>query len=308
MQKLGEMLQSLPRQVLYLTLFVVATVPLFFKIPLPNNPDPSSIDYYVHLMQIPADSRVLICSDWTNGTRGESMGEFDATVRILMRRGIKFAVYSIGDPQAPQVARDEIAKLSLEDGGGTTPVFKPYLDYVVMGYFPNGEGQTAAVNTNVLKAFASKTDASPQGQRPVVQSPVFQGIKTLADFPYLVLITPSSTNTIVIERITKTPLMFAVTGVMVPENQVYYASGQLKGLLGGIKGVFDMETLMEYGVNNPGPHMVSDSRYGPIPGFPGKQNSGKGTAYYPALHLCLGILILAVLVGNVGMWLARKRS
>lgn len=305
MEKFGQTLQSLPRQVLYLILFICASVPLFFKIPVPNQPEPSSIDYYAHLMQLPQAAKVLICSDWTNGTRGESMGEFDATVKILMRRGIKFAVYSIGDPQAPQVARDEIAKISLEEGGGK-PLYKPYLDYVVMGYFPNAEGQTAAINTDVIKAFSSKTDTSPTGPKPVEQSPVWQGIKSLSNFSYLLLITPSNTDRIVVERITKTPLMYAVTGVMVPEEQVYYAAGQLKGLVGGIKGVFDMETLMETGINEPGPHEVTDSRYGQIPGFPGKENAGKGTAYYPALHLCLTLLILAVIVGNVGMLMTRK--
>jgi hypothetical protein len=302
---IGRALQSLPKPVLYVILFVVASLPLFFKIPVPNSPDQASIDFYAHLMELPEGSKVLICSDWTNSTRGESMGEMDALLRILMRKKIKFAVYSIGDGQAPRVARDTIARISREEGGGQ-PLYKPYEDYVVIGYFPNGEGETAAVNTSVLAAFAGKTDISPTGQREVVQSPVFEGVKTLADFKYLVNVTASSTNTVILERIKKTDLMFAVTGVMVPENTVYYSSGQLKGLVGGIKGVYDLETLMEYGVNNPGPHMITSAGYGPIPGFPGKPNVGTGTAYYPALHVCLSVLILAVLTGNIGMLLARK--
>ena len=301
----GNKLQSLPKPALYLILFLVASLPLIKPIPLPNSPDPASIDFYAHLMELPEGSKILICSDWTNSTRGESMGEMDALLRVLMRRKIKFAVYSIGDGQAPRVARETIARISREEGGGQ-PLYKPYEDYVVIGFFPNGEGQTAAVNTNVRAAFAGKTDISPTGQREVVQSPVFEGINSLADFKYLINVTASSTNTVILERIKKTNLMFAVSGVMVPENTVYYASGQLKGLLGGIKGVYDMETLMEYGVNNPGPHMVTSAAYGQIPGFPGKANTGKGTAYYPALHVCLSVLILAVITGNVGMFLSRK--
>ena len=303
--RLGLVLQSLPKPALYLLLFLVASIPLFFKIPVPNSPDQASIDFYAKLMELPEGSKVLICSDWTNSTRGESMGEMDAIVRILMRRKIKFAVYSIGDGQAPRVARDVISRISREEGGGQ-PFYRPFEDYVVIGYFPNGEGQTAAINTNILQAFASKTDISPTGQREVVQSPVFAGIKSLADFKYLINVTASSTNTVILERVKKTDLMFAVTGVMVPENTVYYSSGQLKGLVGGIKGVYDLETLMEYGVNNPGPHMISSPTYGPIPGFPGKPNTGTGTAYYPALHVCLTVLIMAVIMGNLGMFLARR--
>jgi len=102
--------------------------------------------------------------------------------------------------------------------------------------------------------------------------------------------------------------MFMVTGVMVPENTTYYASGQLKGLCGGVKGVYDLETMMEDGVNVEGPHKVLSEKYTEvIPGFPGKTNAGKGTAYYPSLHFALFLLILAVVTGNVGMFLAKRK-
>ena len=41
--------------------------------------------------------------------------------------------------------------------------------------------------------------------------------------------------------------MFMVTGVMVPETRNYFASGQITGLVGGVKGVYDLEGLMEKG-------------------------------------------------------------
>jgi len=306
-KSLGQALQSLPKPILYLILFAVAAIPLFFQIPVPNKPDESAIDFYAKLMQLPEDSKVLIASDWTNSTRGESMGEMEAILRILMRKKIKFAIYSIADGQAPKVARDTIARISAEEGGGT-PLYKPYEDYVITGYYPNGEGETTAVNTNVRAAFQGKQDVSATGPKDVLQSPVFAGVNSLADFKLFINITASSTDKTNLERIKKTPMMYAVTGVMVPEDTVYYASGQLVGLCGGIKGVYDLETLMEVGINNPGPTMIESSKYGPIPGFPGKHNTGKGTAYYPALHVCLAVLILAVITGNVGMFLARRQA
>ncbi len=104
--------------------------------------------------------------------------------------------------------------------------------------------------------------------------------------------------------------MFMVTGVMVPENTSYYQSDQLKGLCGGIKGVFDLETLMAVGINNPGPGEIKSEKFKDesIPGWPSKTNAGKGTAYYLALHFTLGLLILAVILGNVGMFAAKRRA
>ena len=98
--------------------------------------------------------------------------------------------------------------------------------------------------------------------------------------------------------------MFMGTGVMVPENQNYYDSGQIKGMIGGVKGALDLETLMETGIE---PGSSADFPEG-IAGFKDMQNAGKGTAYYPTLHVCLFLLILAVVVGNVGMFLGRREK
>jgi hypothetical protein len=100
---------------------------------------------------------------------------------------------------------------------------------------------------------------------------------------------------VILQRITKTPKMFMVTGVMAPEDQSYYSSGQVTGLIGGLKGVVDLETLMQTGGEG-------------VPGFPGMQNAGRGTRYYLPLHACLTLLILAVVIGNVGMFLSRKKG
>ena len=90
-----------------------------------------------------------------------------------------------------------------------------------------------------------------------------------------------------------------VTGVMGPETQVYYSSGQLLGLSKGLKGVYDLETMMESGVR------IKDKDYPP---FTGKTNLGRGSIYYPTLHFALALLILAVVVGNVGMAMAKRRQ
>jgi hypothetical protein len=298
-----------PKQVLYGLLILCAAIPLFFSVKVPNKPFDSSIDFYGQLMAVPEGGRVLIGSDWTKGTRGESMGEMEAVLKILMRRHIKFAVYSTGDPQSPQVSRDTIAEVSASEGAN----YKPFLDYVILGYFPNGDGTNATINNDVLAAFRGKTD-NPIGAAPqdVLQSPVFKGVHTVADFADLILITPSSTERSTLERIKKTPLMFMVTGVMAPEDQVYYSSGQLKGLVGGVKGLYDVETLMETGIapqSAPdGPGVVKSEHYPDgVKGFPGMKNEGKGTLYYLPLHFALGLLVLSVIIGNVGMFLSGRR-
>ncbi len=289
-RSIADRLQSIPKPVLYLILILATTIPLFLDIPVPNEPLPESKAMYDNLMSLKEGDRVLLESDWTNSTRGESSGQFDAVIRILMRKKVKFAVYSTGDAQSPQVARDEIRVINDLEKAAKRPTLVPFEDYVIMGYFPGAEGTMNGIENNVRSTFAGKKDFPPGSPpRDVIQSPVFQGIKSVSDFKYLVVITASNTSVVTIERIKKVPLMFMVTGVMTPETRNFYSSGQIVGLVGGVKGVYDLEGLMETG-------------------FPGQTNKGKGTAYYLSLHFALGLLIFVVILGNVAMYLSGKRA
>jgi len=309
-KSLGEKLQSVPKPVLYLVLFMLAAIPLFFPVKLPNKPIDASVEMFTNVMALPEGSTVLVESDWTNSTRGESMGEMEALLRILMRKKVKFVVYTIADPQAPQVSRDTIRKIADEEAKAGRYRYKPFEDYLVLGYYPNGEGTASAINNKFVSIVSGKKDwPENSAPRDVSLSPVLKGIKSVADFKYLIVVTASSTTNTVLERITKVPMMFMVTGVMVPETTTYYASGQIKGFCGGVKGVYDLETLMENGLNVEGPNkIVSEKSTEVIPGFPGMQNTGKGMAYYPSLHFALFLLILAVVTGNVGMFLAKRKG
>jgi hypothetical protein len=309
---LGDKLQALPKTVLFAILLIMTTVPLFFgeQLSVPNKPDQSAIDFYTRVMELEEGSTILISSDWTNSTRGESGGHFEALMRILMRKNIKFAVYTTADPQAPQVAQDAIGRINLEREKAGEPRHERWEDWVNLGFLPNAEAATNSIGTNFRATFANKQDiATGGGMRNVFQSPVLENIHKVEDFPLLIVITASKTSTIVIERLNgKLDLAFMVTGVMGPETQVYYASGQLVGMAAGLKGVYDIETMMENGVNNAESKVkvVSTKSQTPVAGFPGMQNAGKGSTYYPTLHFALTLMILAVVIGNVGMMLSKR--
>lgn len=307
---LGDKLQMVPKWALYLILITVTSLPLFLEVRVPNKPVESTVDLFAKVMSLQQGDVVLIGSDWTNSTRGESGGEFQAIVRILMRKGVKFAVYATADPQAPQVATDAMAALNAERKAKGEPEYARYRDWVNIGYFPNSEGENQAIGRDVRAAFAGRTDTEP-GKAPadVWQSPVMKDMHKLSDFKMLLLISASNTDTITIERIGgKLPIGMLVTGVMVPQEQVYYQSGQLFGLCGGVKGVYDLEWMMEYGVNMPNPNTAKSEKYGKIEGFPGMKNFDTGAKYNFALHFALTLLIVVVALGNVGMILSRREK
>lgn len=310
----ADKLMSLNKPTLYGVLIAAAAIPLFFPVDLPNKPNAEAVDFYEAVHSVPEGSTILIGSDWTNSTRGESRAQFSALMRILMRRNVKFAVYS-ADPQGPEVVKDTIRVINEERVKANQRPYERWNDWVMVGYFSNLEGTANAMAGNIRGIFGGRTDVVPGGgNRPVFESPVLQNIRRVEDFPLLVVVTASKTSTITIERLYgKVPLAFMVTGVMGPETLVYYSSGQLLGVSAGLKGAYDLEALMENGVVPPGTPdagkaEVSSNVTQPIPGFPGQLNRDRATRYYPSLHFALGLMIIAVIVGNVGMLLSRRAA
>ena len=300
---LGEKLQSLPKPALYLVLIVLTSVPLLLNIKIPNVEAKPSANFYTMVSgtvdplfptftkTIDPSKPVLIQTDWTTSTRGESAGQFKSLMRILMTRKIKFCFYSAGDPQAPQVALDYIAEINEERKKENLPTYERWNDYVDAGYFPGAEAICNAIENNFGTAFKNVQDQDAQGgQSPIFQSPVLKGVSKVSDFSVMILVTGSNTSNIAIERIKSVPMIMMVTGVMGPETQVYYDSGQLKGLVTGLKGLYDMESLMD-----------KDQQ------FKGEVTLDNGAKYYPTLHLALVLMIFAVVIGNVGMFISKRR-
>lgn len=289
---LGEKLQSLPKPALYLVLIILTSVPLFVTVHIPNKPAQASVDFFNLVEKLPPDKPILIQTDWTTSTRGESAGQFKSLMRILMRKNIKFCFYSAGDPQAPQVARDYIEMVNAERKLKGERQYERWNDYIVAGYFPSAEAISNSITNNFRTAFQDKKDKNPDGvPTPIFDSPVLANIQKVSDFSAMLIVTGSNTSNVAIERIKHVPLAMMVTGVMGPETQVYYDSHQLKGLVTGLKGLYDMENLME-----------------DEPTYKGEVNLDNGAKYYPTLHIALILMILAIVIGNVGMFLSRKRS
>lgn len=304
----GERLQSVPRQVLYLVLVVFGSIPLFVQVEVPTKPANGTIDLFTALMTAPADKPVLIQTDWTNSTRGESAGQFKALMKIIMRRGLKFAMFTVADAQGPEVSRLALQKLNAERKANGEAEYKEWTDYVSMGYFPNAEGTAQSMASNLRNAFASRQSNKPDGTKgPSIESPVLQNVRSMSDVSLFLNITASGTIDIIVERLNGkgAPIALMCTGVMGPQALPYYDSKQLVGISIGLKGVYDLEAMMNYGVNAANGKIKKEGSP-VVEGFTGMKNFDQGGAYYPALHSALTLMILAVVAGNVGMIITRK--
>ena len=112
-----------------------------------------------------------------------------------------------------------------------------------------------------------------------------KGIKTRSDVGALIEITPSASAEGwlgMFEKNNSPPFLFAPTAVMAPTYYPYLDTGQMAGMLTGIKGAGDYEGLL-------GTHSFGSRAAG-------------------ALSLVYALIIVLILLGNIGYYATRAAS
>src|SRR5690606_10217078 len=272
----------------------------FLPLQIPTDPDPTSKALYAALQKLEPGSTVIVQTDWTNSTRGESMGHFESLMRILMAKDVKFVFYSAADPVAPQVARTVLTRLHAEREAEGLKVYQIGEDYIDLGYFANAEATNTNMGTDLRNAWKGKKTKMPGSSTEIdiFQSPVLSNIRTIGDAKMMLVITASASIDIAVQRLNDKVKMGAmVTGVVGPSVLSFYQAKQVVGVAVGLKGVYDMEYMMEHGINvvdADGKATVKSADFGEIPKVETGETLARGAAYYGTLHVALLRLFLAV--------------
>lgn len=311
---LAQKLQSVDRRILYGILILVTSVSLFFPRELPNKPNSEAMDLYAALLTTPTDRTVFVESDWTLSTRGENSGHMENLMRILMERNIKFALYSWGDPQAPQVARDVIRRINAERVAQGRKPYRQWEDWVSLGLVTDLESFANTLRTDLRGAIRGKKDRDTDGVlRDVFESPVMSRVNSIKDVAMIVNVTANSSGDVLVQRLSgRVPLYSMCTGVVGPQLLPYHQAGQMQGVAIGLKGVYDGEYIMHYGLNYPSfaeaKVKYQKDRNLVIEPFREVTTFDRGRNYYLTLHVALLLMILAIVLGNVGVAMGRRKG
>ena len=274
-----DRLQTIDRRVIYAVLLVFILVPLFLPgLQLPNYPAKQSQDFYDTVEKIGADPAsahkiVIIDGQWSPSTRGENQWQAEAIVTHLMQRHLHFATIAF-DTQNQTIMQQEVVE----------PLAKKYgyvygRDYVnwdyhpFTSYVPTVKGLVTDIPGTIKKDYKGT---------PVGSIPVMRGIRTRADVAAVIDITPvesAETWMGLFENGSTPPFLFAPTAVMAPTYYPYLDSGQMSGMLTGIKGAGDYEGLTH--------------------------THGFGERAAGALSLVYFLIIVLIVLGNVGYYAGR---
>lgn len=279
-------LNNLDRRMLYLLLAVVIALPLLAPALTKPLPKPAvtgfTESYYKTIEDVAAkpDAQkklVILSCNFAAGTLAENLSQCEATVRHLMMKKLKFAVFGFSDPQGRELGQQVVDKLAKEYD------YQYGRDYVNWGYRP--AGAATALIKSAVNDLPGALGKDIKGT-PLAEVECMKGIKSVNDISLICEFASAQTLPLWIQfyqRAGKNPIptLYGPTSVMATEAVPYVESGQLQGMLIGLKGASEYELLLKK----------------------------EGFASSASASLSLSHLLILVLIGlgNVGMVLERKQ-
>jgi len=232
-------LRNLDRRWIFLCVGLLTLVPLVTGLRIaPVQPGERAKGFYDAIEALPPGSTVLLAGDYDPGTIAENYPMHLAAARHLMSRGVKIIaleLYPGGPPLADQVMRIAAREYAKREG----------FDYVNLGYKTGNEMVMSQMGSSISRTF-------PTDRRgvPVAQIPVMRGVENYAQISLIVSVSAGYPGTKewvqqVVSRY-HVPMVAGVTAVSAPEYYPYLQTGQLEGLLGGMAGAAEYETLVRH--------------------------------------------------------------
>ena len=194
---------------------------------------------YSTISRVPRDKIVIMSIVWGPGTRAENEPQTQALMRDMFSKNIKFAVLS-WDQLGTELSYDDGMKIAKE-------MHKQYgKDWVHLGYNP---GPIFTVISGKAKDFPTVFKQDKRG-RKLSQIPCVAKVKDYKQIGAVAEITPSGTVGAWIAYFNMPyhiPLVFCPTAVMAAEAYPFLDSGQISGMLNGVIGAAQYETLIGEG-------------------------------------------------------------
>ncbi|MEO0136723.1 MAG: hypothetical protein ABIL39_05990 [candidate division WOR-3 bacterium] len=234
--KVFERLSRLDRRVIFLLVALAVIVPMVVPLNLPVDITKPVKRVYEMVESLPEGSVVLISTDYDPGSEAELYPATEAFIEHCFRRNLK--IYLMGlwpaGSELGNIALNKIAQVYNKKYGE---------DFINIGYRPGGAVMLLSLGRN----FGDVVKVDYQGI-PVDSFPLGRKVKSAHDLALVMTFSAGDPGIlhwiIYFHARYGVPICGATTAIMAPQQYPYLSSGQLVGLLGGLKGAAEYETLV----------------------------------------------------------------
>jgi hypothetical protein len=270
--KLLVWFENLDRRILYLLLAVTLFYPLMKPIGLPVGLSETTQVAYDTIEKLKPGDIALLSPSYTPGTTAENLPQTVVFARHLMSKGVRI----VGVATRPDSAlfNDQVLKTWAPVYG-----YEYGKDYVVLPYMAGDESYVIAMGRGAWSEL-HPTDFYGNSTKGTI----IDDIKTVQDIDCVVDMLTGDSLTWYIRQLNAsfgTVVTGGTTAVGAPGLMPYFSSGQLSGVLSGLKGAAEYEVLA---------------------GTPGTAASGMD-----AQSLSHLLIVFFVIVGNIA-YIARRRA
>ena len=272
-----DRLINLDRRYIYIFVFLGVAIPLLVDIPLPIKPSPTVRSVYDEIERVAAEDAgrpVLVSFSYGASTEPEMVPMTRAVLRHMFERGLKVVAICLW-PEAVGLAQPVMDELAAEFG-------RRYgADYAFLGYKIGYQAVVLNMGQSVADTFPFDTEGTPVGDLPVLE-----GVESLKNFSFVFDFAAGDSMEFwwipYGQEKHRFPFGGGCTAVMAPDLYPFLQSGQLVGLLGGLAGAAEYETLI---------------------GAPGRATEGMEPQ--SVTHV---IIVLFIILGNIAYFAARRRD
>lgn len=268
-----EKMMDIDRRIVFILVAVAVIIPTLLRVNFPITVSQPTQSVYDFIDELPEDSTILMAFNYGPSSLAELEPMAAAVLRHCFSKNVKvigMTLFNVGARLGDRIMSDTAAEMEAVDGE----------DYIFLGFRPGSISVILGMGTAIDSVF----DADYRG-KPISDIPMMQDVKNY-DHIALVLDLASSATPGAWIRFANTKykqeVAAGVTGVMVSELYPYLQSGQLVGLMPGLLGAAEYETLID---------------------TPEKATAGMSVQSF--VHVLVFVLVV---VGNVAFFIQRRRT
>ena len=269
-----ERLMTLDRRVVYLAMALAVAIPLFISFQVPIYVTPEVKNVYDFVESLKEGDRLLLAIDYDPQAMAELHPMALTISRQCFAKGVKLFFVTLSQ-NAPGMCEQLVAKMSKEFNK------KNGVDYVYLGYKPYPGLVILSMGQNFRISFPMDYYGTY-----VDSLPIMQGIRNYDDMKAVIAFEAGWVADSWIRDANgryKIPVALGVTGVMAADYFPYVQSKQIFGLMGGLKGASEYETLAK-----------QEERI-----------ASRGMKVQTITHI---VVILFIIVGNIGFFMSKRKK
>lgn len=267
-------LRDIDRRYIFLFIGMAAFVPLIFPLGLPLGVTPSSENLFNAVDSLEEGSVVILTFDYYPSTLPETQPMSYAALRHLFRKNLRvitLTVIPLGALSVMEGVVNDVAREYDKEYG---------VDYVNLGYKYGYVAVMLGMGRRIADIFPRDNYNTKLEDIPLMQE-----VQNYDDVDFLFVVADNATVDYWVSLVNAQfglPMGAGVTAVMAPKSYSFLQTGQMVGLLGGMKGAAEYEKLSQ----NPG-------------------RATRGMDPQSIIHL---VIIIFIVLGNIGYFVGKRQK